>query len=115
MLKEDIAVGSSYVNDTESVIREIVEETDAHHVKFNAFELATGRLMPEPHRICHRRQFARWAQREASAAEAARTHPYQAEALLGAQLPPLRGRARLDEVKTAISGAPEQLMLPRAK
>ncbi|HEX8990967.1 MAG TPA: hypothetical protein VF784_04765 [Anaerolineales bacterium] len=115
MLKQDIVVGNSYVNDTESVIREIVEETDAHHVKFNEFELATGRLRPAPHQICHRRQFARWAQRAASAAEAARTHPYAAEAWLEAQLPPLRGGARLDQVKTAISGAPEQLMLPRPK
>ena len=115
MLKEDILVGSSYVNDKESVIREVVEETDAHHVKFNQFELATGKLMPAPKRVSHRRQFARWAGREATEAEAARTHPYKAEAWLDAEPPALRVGTPLDRVKTSISGATEQLILPRGK
>ncbi len=115
MLKEDIVVGRAYVNDTDSVIREVVEETDAHHFKFNQFELATGKLIPVPNRISHRRQFARWATRVATEAEAARVHPYKSEAWLDAEFSPLRGGVPLDRAKAAISGAMEQLILPRGK
>ncbi len=115
MRKEDIAVGKSYVNNKESVLREVVEETDARHVKFNQFQLATGKLIPAPNQISHRRQFARWANREATEAETARTHPYTAEAWLDAESLVPRGGAPLDRVKAAISGATEQLLVPRGK
>jgi hypothetical protein len=115
MLRQDIVVGRCYVNDSESVIREVVEETDAHYVKYNVFELATGKLIPAPHQICHKRQFARWAHRAASEAEAPRMHPYNPGATHDARSPRLLGDAPLARAKTAITGTPEQLIFPRAK
>ncbi len=115
MLKQDVVVGKSYVNEVESVIREVAEETDAHQVRFHAFDLATGKLIPVTRQTCHRRQLARWADREASPQEIARTHPYAAADPFNPTFGPFDGGAALDRAKRALTGTPEQLLVARSK
>ena len=57
--------------------REVVEEVGNHKVKYNAFELATGRLVPAPFQTCFRGELAYWADREASPEEVAKLHPFE--------------------------------------
>jgi hypothetical protein len=80
MRKEEIVVGKSYVNEGTRIVREVVEEVDDRRVKFNAFDLASGKLIPAQPQVCHRSQLARWADRQASAEETARIHPFDPEA-----------------------------------
>ncbi len=115
MFKTDIVVGKSYVNEVEGVIREVVEETDAHHVSFNAFDLDTGKLIPAPHQVCHRRQLARWSDREATEQETARTHPYEGGAWFDILFPREHDSEPLEQAKTALTGTPEQLIVARSK
>ncbi len=115
MPKDEIVVGKSYVNEVEAVIRQVVEETDSHHVMLNAFDLATGKLIPVPHQVCHRRQLARWADREATEQETARTHPYEPSAWFDLIFPRPEGTVPLDRAKTALTGMPEQLIMVRGK
>ncbi len=77
MLKDEIiVVGKSYVNERARIVREVVEDVDGRRIKFNAFELDSGKLIPSPHQICHKSQLARWADREARPREIAKLHPY---------------------------------------
>jgi hypothetical protein len=77
MLKDKkIIVGKSYVNEDTGTVREVVEEMDGRHIKFNAFDLDTGKLLPAPNQVCHKNQLARWADREARPHEIAKVHPY---------------------------------------
>ncbi len=76
MLKLEILVGKSYVNEDASVVREVVEELDGRRIRFNAFDLETGKLLPTRHQVCARRELARWADREANEGEMARIHPF---------------------------------------
>jgi hypothetical protein len=76
MHKNQIVVGKSYVNDDASIVREVVEEVDSRRVKFNAFELRTGKLIPARPQVCRKSQLARWADRETSQHETARIHPF---------------------------------------
>ncbi len=78
MLKgQDITVGKCYVDPKGRVAREVVEELDRHRVRFNAFNLITGRLIPAPFQISWKSDMARWAGREASPEELARIHPFE--------------------------------------
>ncbi len=45
--KQNIAVGRSYVNEGAHIAREVVEEVDRRKVKYNAFDLVDGRLIPD--------------------------------------------------------------------
>jgi hypothetical protein len=76
MLKEEIVVGKSYVNEGACILREIVEEVDSRHVRYNAFELESGRLLPARHRVCSTGEMQRWADRQAEACETDRIHPF---------------------------------------
>ncbi len=84
MLKEEIVVGKSYVNEGSCIIREVVEEVDRRSVRYHSFELNSGRLLPARHQVCARGELARWADREAEPGEMARIHPYEADVWLGA-------------------------------
>ncbi len=77
MLKERIVVGKAYVNERARVLREVVEEVDEQLVKYNAFDLKTGRLLPSRHRTCAKDDLAAWAEREARPDEARRAHPFE--------------------------------------
>ena len=57
-------------------VREVVEEIDGRRIKFNAFDLDTGKLLPAPNQVGHKNQLMRWADREARRHEIARVHPY---------------------------------------
>jgi hypothetical protein len=74
--KQNIAVGRSYVNEDAHIAREVVEEIDRRKVKYNAFDLVDGRLIPAAMQTCRKSDLAHWADREANPAEIARIHPY---------------------------------------
>lgn len=78
LAKHEITVGKCYVNEGNGIAREVVEEIGRHKVKFNAFDLATGQLVPKPFQICFKSQMAYWADREATPDEIAVIHPYVA-------------------------------------
>jgi hypothetical protein len=75
--RRDITVGRCYVNERDGTAREVVEELDRQKVKYNAFDLTTGRLAPEPHQICFKGELASWASREANPREIAMLHPLE--------------------------------------
>ncbi len=78
MLKNNaIVVGKSYVNERTGEVREVIEEVDDRRVKYNAFDLNTGKLIPAPYQVCHKSQLSRWADRETRLHEIARFHPYE--------------------------------------
>lgn len=80
MLKDQIVVGRSYVNEDAGIMREVVEDVDGRRVKLNTFYLATGKLVPTRHKVWHKSELARWADREASPSESAQVHPYESAA-----------------------------------
>jgi hypothetical protein len=115
MLKEEIIVGRSYVNEHASVIREVVGEADGHHVSYNAFDLDTGKLIPGLHRVCHVREMARWADREAQEIETARIHPYGPAASVDAFLSREQGTLKPEQARRVIDAAPGTHTFPRIK
>ncbi len=104
MLKEEIVVGKSYVNEGARIIREVVEEVDRHNVRFNAFEMDSGRLSPTRHRVCSRRELASWADREAASCETRRIHPFDQDANSDMFAAPERGTLRVEEARAALDG-----------
>ena len=74
--KLEVTAGKCYVNEGNGTAREVVEEIGRHKIKFNAFDLATGQLVPRPFQICFKSQMAYWADREATSDEIAKIHPY---------------------------------------
>ncbi len=79
MLKEEIVVGKAYVNERACIVREVIEEMDSRHVRYVAFDLETGKLLPARHSVCGKSELKRWADREAGPRERDRIHPYQWE------------------------------------
>lgn len=115
MLKEEIVVGKSYVNDGSCVIREVVEEVDRRHLRYHSFELTSGRLLPARHQICARGELARWADREADPREIARIHPYEADIWLGNDPESPERPIHLDEAHAEIDKAPGAHTFPAPK
>lgn len=72
---ENVRVGMGYVNEREGVVREVIDELDRFRIRYNEFELRTGRLRAPAQRVTYRRAFARWASREATPRELAWLHP----------------------------------------
>jgi hypothetical protein len=106
MRKDQIVVGKAYVNEDAGIIREVIEELDEHCVSCNTFELATGVFIPTRHRICHKGQLARWAQREASAPEAALIHPFQPAAEFDGWISGRLNSVKLEDARTALDADP---------
>ncbi len=102
MLKERIVVGKAYVNERARVLREVVEEVDERRIKFNAFDLATGRLLPSRHRTCEKREMASWAEREARPDETARAHPFQPDIWTQSDPEGATRTMNLEQAKTAL-------------
>jgi len=75
--RRDIAFGRCYVNERSRMAREVVEEVGRHKVRYNAFDLTTGTLVPAPLQTCYKGELAYWADREASPEEIARIHPFE--------------------------------------
>ena len=75
--KQNIAVGRSYVNERAWIAREVIEEIDQCRVRYNAFDLKDGRLLPAVLQICRKSALALWADREANQDEISRIHPYE--------------------------------------
>ncbi len=77
MLKmQNIAVGRSYVNEGVKIAREVVEEVDQRKIKYNAFDLKDGSLIPVAMQVCRKSDMAHWADREATPDEIAKIHPF---------------------------------------
>jgi len=75
--KQIIAVGRSYVNESVNIAREVVEEVDQHKIKYNAFDLKDGGLIPSAMQVCRKSDMAHWADREATPDEIAKIHPFE--------------------------------------
>jgi hypothetical protein len=115
MLKEEIIVGRSYVNEHAGIIREVIGEVDSRHVSYNAFDLDSGNLITDPHRVCHVREMARWADREAQALETARIHPYEAAASVDTLLTRRLGARNPEQARAAIDATPGIHTFPLTK
>ncbi len=115
MLKERIVVGKAYVNERARVLREVVEEVDERRVKFNAFDLSTGRLLPSRHRTCEKREMASWAQREARPDETARAHPFQPDIWTQSDPDGITRTMKLEEAKAALETTTSPHAFPQAK
>ncbi len=113
MLKEEIVVGKSYVNEGACIIREIVEEIDGRHVRYNVFELESGRLLPARHRVCSRHEFQRWADRQTMPQERLRIHPYEPFASAADSSRPFS--LLPEEARAAADAAPGAHTFPRVK
>ena len=75
--KRNITVGRSYVNEGTHIAREVVEEIDHRKVKYNAFDLTDGRLIPAVQQVCKKSELAHWADREANPEEISIIHPFE--------------------------------------
>ena len=115
MQKEQIVVGRSYVNEEACIVREVVEEINEHEVKLNAFDLSTGKLIATRHRVWNKTQLARWADREASAPEAARVHPYQAALGVDMSVRPVRAGSSPESARAARDDIPGHHIFPVGK
>ncbi len=115
MLKEEIVVGKSYVNEGACIIREVVEEVDSYHIRYNTFELDSGRLLPARHRVCSKGELKRWADREARANEASRVHPYEQAAWTDPLPSAGRGSLRPEEARSAAEASPGSRTFPQPK
>ncbi len=113
MLKEEIVVGKSYVNEGACIIREIVEEIDDRQVRYNVFELESGRLLPARHRVCSRNELRRWADRETMPQERLRIHPYEPNASQADSSKPFS--LRPEEARAAADAAPGAHTFQRIK
>ncbi len=115
MLKEPIVVGKAYVNERSRVLREVVEEIDEQRIKFNAFDLGTGRLLPSRHRTCGKGEMASWAEREAMPDETARAHPFDPAISQRPDARAITRAMRLEVAKTALETVTTPHSFPQAK
>jgi len=115
MQKEQIVVGKSYVNEHACIVREVVEEVDGRRVKFNTFDLATGKLIPTRHKVWNKAQLARWADREASVPETTRVHPYESGAGFNLLFPPEQAGTSLEHAKATMDKMPGHHTFPVGK
>ncbi len=115
MLKDQIVVGRSYVNEDACIMREVVEELDERRVKFNTFDLSTGKFIPTRHKVWNKSQLARWADREASISENALVHPYQSQAWLDTMFPPSAAGAPPESARVAAEEMPSHHTFPVGK
>lgn len=115
MLKDQIVVGRAYVNGSARVLREVVEEVDEQRVKFNAFDLATGKFLPSRHRTCPKAEIAAWAEREASPREMALIHPFEAAAWVDAPAPREARAIQLEAARSVLEAAAGPHAFPQPK
>ena len=97
---QNIAVGRSYVNERAHIAREVVEEIDHRKIKYNAFDLTDGSLLPEVQQICRKNALAIWADREANPEEIAKIHPFEKTSWFEG-IPPREAKAAEIEVAKA--------------
>ena len=113
MLKEEIVVGKSYVNEAASVVCEVIEEVDGRHVKYIAFELQSRMMLPARHCVCTANDLKRWADREARPHERARTHPIDSTVRPDRLVSAEAEARRLDEARAAGDTMPGPNSLPK--
>jgi hypothetical protein len=115
MHKDHINVGNAYVNEEARIVREVIEEIDGRRVRFNAFDLKTGRLVASRHHTCEKSQFAHWAQREASASEKDLIHPYEQLGRPAQADPAAYGRQDIAAARAMIDSSPGHHTFPQLK
>ena len=75
---EHVRAGSFFVNEKKAVVREIIAETPDGNVHWRAYHLDDGRPTGDS-LVCSKGHVLRWADREATAEEAARMRRDDAE------------------------------------
>lgn len=66
LTRRDVSIGKCYVKEKEDIAREVVDVVNRQIVKYNTYNLKTGRLLRQPHQTCLKSQIVRWADREAT-------------------------------------------------
>jgi len=77
--RRELNVGKSYVNENEWIVREVVG-IGRMNVKYKAYDLNTGKFHGSP-RVCQKKTFIHWADREATHEETKNLHHDEAHAL----------------------------------
>ncbi len=114
MRKDQIVAGKAYVNESDCIMREVMEDVDSRRIRLTAFDLRDGKLVPTRHNIWDRAALARWADREASPREVARAHPY-GSAWLDTALPGEAAGAAPENARTDSEQMPNNLIFPIGK
>jgi hypothetical protein len=65
--RREITPGTCYINEKRTTAREVLK-VDHRSVRYNTYDMATGRLCGSPHE-CSRNEFIHWADREATEEE----------------------------------------------
>lgn len=79
LTRRDVSIGKCYVKENEEIGREVVDVVNRQIVKYNTYDLRTGRLLRQPHQTCLKSQLIRWADREATDEEYARLQLNEAQ------------------------------------
>jgi hypothetical protein len=103
--RREITTGKCYVNENRQVAREVLR-ADHRTVRYNTYELGTGKLCGLPHE-CRRDEFIHWADREANAAETAALQYDEAEALFNAT----SGHVRSQDLERSMAVEAAALMM----
>ena len=83
--RRELNVGKSYVNENEGIAREVVE-LDRTTVKYKTYLLGTGKTYGAS-RVCEKKAFIRWADREATHGETSNLQHHEVDALYEAHNP----------------------------
>jgi hypothetical protein len=65
--RREITLGKCYINEKRDTAREVLR-VDHRKVRYNTYDLATGKLCGSPHE-CRTSEFVHWASREATEEE----------------------------------------------
>lgn len=87
LARRDVRMGICYVHEKARHIREVLEITREQKVVYNVFDMLTGNLLRTPHRICHKSQMIRWADREATPEECSGLKRIEANTIYSIDLP----------------------------
>lgn len=85
LTRREVSIGKCYVNEKENIAREVVDVVNRQMVKYNIYNLRTGRLLRQPHQTCLQSQMVRWADREATDEEYAKLQLDEAKEIFRSQ------------------------------
>jgi hypothetical protein len=85
LTRRDVGIGKCYVNEKEHIAREVVDVIDHRIVKYNTYNLKTGKLLLQPHQTCPKSQMIRWADREATDIECSKLQLNEAKEIFSSK------------------------------